>query len=209
MRWDLLFDDLEARLDQEQRDEERALALEEERLRLGRLTLRDRLDALARGTGDEHGATVRLELRGGDVVDVRPLSFGRDWMNAVLHAGNGVSGQAGGLSGRERQCIVPLAAIAAVLPTRAQLEPSVAPVAGPATRLADRIGMPFVLRDLSRRRTPVHLTTDDGRAHGTLDRVARDHLDLALHEPGSARRESEVRGYRIIPLERVVLVAFG
>ena len=39
MRWDQLFDDLESQLDQEQRDEERALALEEERLRLGRLTL--------------------------------------------------------------------------------------------------------------------------------------------------------------------------
>jgi hypothetical protein len=128
-------------------------------------------------------------------------------MNAVVQdRGAEELGTARGAS--ERQCIVPLAAIAAVLPTRAQLETSVAPVAGSATRLADRIGLSFVLRDLSRRRTPVHLTTDDGRLHGTLDRVARDHLDMALHESGSARRESEVRGYRIIPLERIVLVAF-
>jgi hypothetical protein len=69
--------------------------------------------------------------------------------------------------------------------------------------------LPFVLRDLCRRRMPVHLTTDDGRMHGTLDRVARDHVDLALHEPGSARRDSEVRGYRIVPLERIILVDFG
>lgn len=211
MRWDLLFDDLEARLDQEQRDEERALALEEERLRLGRLTLRDRLDALARGAGDDHVATVRVELRGGDVVDVRPLTFGRDWMNAVVVASGGAdpAEPIGSPARRERQGIIPIAAIAAILPTRAQLQPSIAPVAGPATRLSERMGMPFVLRDLSRRRTPVHITTDDGRVHGTLDRVARDHLDLALHEPGTARRESEVRGYRIIPLERVLLVAFG
>lgn len=208
MRWELLFDDLEARLDQEHRDEERALALEEERLRLGRLTIRDRLSGLARKDGDDPAQFVRVELRGGDLIDVRPLSFGRDWMNGVLRRrgaqGAGTAGAVG-----DRQCIVPLAAIAALLPTRAQLEPSVAPVAGSATRLADRIGMPFVLRDLSRRRTPVHLSTDDGRLHGTLDRVARDHLDMALHEPGSARRESEVRGYRIIPLERIVLVDFG
>ncbi len=208
MRWDLLFDDLEARLDQEHRDEERALALEEERLRLGRLTLRDRLSGLARKDGDDATQLVRIELRGGDLIDVRPISFGRDWMNAALRR-RGADGVGTAGAGGERQCIVPLAAIAAVLPTRGQLEPSVAPVAGSATRLADRIGMPFVLRDLSRRRTPVHLTTDDGRLHGTLDRVARDHLDVALHEPGSARRESEVRGYRIIPLERIVLVEFG
>lgn len=207
MRWDLLFDDLEARLDQEQRDEERALALEEERLRLGRLTLRDRLGALARGTGDDPTQLVRIELRGGDVIDVRPLSFGRDWLSAVLR-GRGPDGTAAAVASGERQCIIPFSAIAAVLPTPAQLEPSVAPVVGPAAPLADRIGMPFVLRDLSRRRTSVHITTDDGRVHGTLDRVARDHLDMALHEPGSARRESEVRGYRIIPLERIVLVAF-
>ena len=52
MRWDLLFDDLESQLDHEQREEERALALEEERLRLGRLTLRDRLAAMAKEAGD-------------------------------------------------------------------------------------------------------------------------------------------------------------
>ena len=66
MRWDLLFDDLESQLDQEQRDEERALAIEEERLRLGRLTLRDRLDGDGdRADGDDSAACVRIELRGG------------------------------------------------------------------------------------------------------------------------------------------------
>lgn len=198
MRWDQLFDDLESQLDQEQRDEERALALEEERLRLGRLTLRDRLGAMARSGADDPGASVRVELRGGLVLDLRPLAFGRDWMSAAAiapaHQGD--------------QVVVPLAAITAVLPTRGQLEPSISPLPEPTPRLAERIGLPFVLRDLCRRRTPVQLTTSDGRLHGTLDRVARDHVDLALHEPGSARRESEVRGYRIIPLTQVLLVTF-
>lgn len=199
MRWDLLFDDLESQLDQEQRDEERALAIEEERLRLGRLTLRDRLGAMARAAADEPAATVRVELRGGRQLDLRPLSFGRDWMSAAVRDPRRVDGQ----------CIVPLAAIAAILPTRAQLDPSLQPSPESSTRLAERIGLPFVLRDLCRRRMPVHLTTDDGRVHGTLDRVARDHVDLALHEPGSPRRDGEVRGYRIVPLERIILVDFG
>lgn len=199
MRWDLLFDDLESQLDQEQRDEERALALEEERLRLGRLTLRDRINALSRAAVDGPAASVRIELRGGDELALRPLAFGRDWMSATVHGADRDAGQ----------CIVPLAAIAAVLPTRGQVVPSLEPASESATRLSERIGLPFVLRDLCRRRTPVHLTTDGGRVHGTFDRVARDHLDLALHEPGSARRDREVRGIRIVPMDRIVLVAFA
>ncbi|MEV1129828.1 hypothetical protein [Agromyces sp. NPDC049794] len=199
MRWDLLFDDLESQLDQEQRDEERALALEEERLRLGRLVLRDRLAAMAAAAGEDPTDIVRVELRGGRMLELRPLSFGRDWMSATVHG-----------AGRGRgQCIVPLAAIAALLPTPAQLETSLLPAVEPSTRLAERIGLTFVLRDLCRRRMPVHVTTEDGRLHGTLDRVARDHVDLALHEPGVPRRDREVRGYRIIPLERVLVVDFG
>lgn len=197
MRWDLLFDDLESQLDREQRDEERALAIESERLRLGRLTLRDRLTAMSRATdgGDD---LVRVELHGGVVMALRPLAFGRDWMSAESR-----------VAGRpSRQCVVPLGAIAAVLPSRSQLEPSLEPTPESSARLAERIGLPFVLRDLCRRRAPVRMTTVDGVVHGTLDRVARDHVDLALHEPGSPRREREIQGYRIVPLVRVLLIEF-
>ena len=197
MRWDLLFDDLESQLDREQRDEERALAIEDERLRLGRLTLRDRLTAVSRAT-DDGDAIVRVELHGGVVMALRPLAFGRDWMSAESRAADR----------RSRQCVVPLAAIAAVLPSRSQLDPSLEPVPESSARLAERIGLSFVLRDLCRRRTPVRLTTVDGVVHGTLDRVARDHVDLALHEPGSPRREREIQGYRIVPLARVLLIEF-
>ncbi|MFD4422752.1 hypothetical protein ACFWN7_14795 [Agromyces sp. NPDC058484] len=199
MRWDLLFDDLESQIDQEQRDEERALAIEEERLRLGRLTLRDRLSAMSRAAGDDPAASVRIELRGGRALDLRPLSFGRDWLSAAVRGGQQTA----------TQCVVPFAAIASIHPTRAQLDPSLLPSPESSTRLAERIGLSFVLRDLSRRRMPVHLTTDDVTVHGTLDRVARDHIDLALHESGTPRRDQEVRGYRIVPLERIVLVEFG
>jgi len=197
MRWDLLFDDLESQLDREQRDEERALAIEDERLRLSRMTLRDRLTAVSRAS-DDGDAVVRVELHGGVVMALRPLAFGRDWMSAESRAADG----------RSRQCVVPLAAVAAVLPSRSQLDPSLEPVPESSARLAERIGLSFVLRDLCRRRTSVRLTTVDGVVHGTLDRVARDHVDLALHEPGSPRREREIQGYRIVPLTRVLLIEF-
>ncbi|QEO13494.1 hypothetical protein FLP10_03000 [Agromyces intestinalis] len=194
MRWDLLFDDLESQLDQEQRDEERALAIEEERLRLARLSLRERLVAMAA----ESGAPLRLELADGECRSIRPTGFGRDWLSGdLVDTAHG-----------PRRCVLPLAAVAAVLPSREQVRAGLAPVAPRANALQERIGLSFVLRDLCRRRSAVALTTAEGRFHGTIDRVARDHLDLAVHEPAVPRREREVRGYRIVPFERIRLVGF-
>lgn len=195
MRWDLLFDDLESQLDREQRDEERALALESERLRLARLGLRDRLMAMA--AADDDGAGVRVEMAGGRTVHLRPTTFGRDW----------VSGPVVG-RGDDAQCVVPTASIAAICAGRRQVDQSLAPMPLPSARVAERIGLAFVLRDLSRRRIAVDVETLDGRHHGTIDRVGLDHLDLALHEPGVPRREREVRGYRLVPFGRLVLIAF-
>jgi hypothetical protein len=193
MRWEMLFDDLESQLDREQRDEERALALESERLRLARLGLRDRLMAMA--AADEDGAGVRVALAGGRTVHLRPTTFGRDWVS-------------GPLAGRSdaAQCVVPIAALAAISAGRRQVEESLAPAPLPSARVAERIGLAFVLRDLSRRRIAVEVETLDGRHHGTIDRVGLDHLDLALHEPGTPRREREVRGYRLVPFGRLVAI---
>ncbi|WP_308799667.1 hypothetical protein [Agromyces silvae] len=196
MRWDLLFDDLASQLDLEQRAEERALALEEERLRLSRLGLRERLQALSGTLGE--GGGIRVHLRGGAVLSVRPAAFGRDWLSADLVERTPA-----------RSCILPLAAVAAIVPERAQLAARGDADAGPAAPgLVDRISLSFVLRDLCRRRTPIALTTEDGDLHGTLDGVARDHVDLALHEPGLPRREHDLQGYRIVPLDRVRLITF-
>ena len=46
MRWDNLFDDLEGQLEHELTSEEIDLQAEEERLRLGRMSLRDRILAI-------------------------------------------------------------------------------------------------------------------------------------------------------------------
>ncbi|QTX05226.1 hypothetical protein [Agromyces archimandritae] len=194
MRWDLLFDDLESQLDEEHREEERALRVEEERLRLGRLSLRDRILALMRADGET--GTITLELHGGASHAVRPDGFGRDWLSGDLHD----EGR------RVRQCVVALDRIAAVVPNPSQLPRSLASLPEASSRFADRIGLAFVLRDLCRRRRAVTVTTIDGVHHGTIDRVGRDHFDLAVHEAGTPRREREVRQLRIVPIERLVLV---
>ncbi|GAA4060816.1 hypothetical protein [Agromyces indicus] len=193
MRWDQLFDDLESQLDREQREEERVLALESERLRMARLSLRERIMALAAADGERGG--IRLELAGGCTLLVQPTTFGRDWLSGHLVVQGGRS-----------QCIVPMDAIAAVAAGRRQVDESLTRVPESATRIAERIGLAFVLRDLGRRRLPVDLESLDGRHHGTIDRVGLDHLDLALHEPGTPRRERDVRGYRLVPFARVVAV---
>ncbi len=77
---------------------------------------------------------------------------------------------------------------------------------GPTRGITDRLGLPFVLRDLCRRRTPLELHLPETVLHGTIDRVGRDHCDVALHEPGSPRRESAVTAYRVVAIDRVALV---
>ena len=199
MRWDDLFDDLESQLEQGRSAEEEELLAEEERLRLGRLSLRDRLAAIARTDPGEEPAPVRVLLSTGLVIDLRPRTFGRDWVAGDLDPGREPGAAPRG------QCILPVRAISSLLLDRGQVRRSLREP-GPARGITDRLGLPFVLRDLCRRRSPLELHLPDGVLHGTIDRVGRDHCDLALHEPGSPRRESAVTAYRVVAIERVALV---
>lgn len=197
MRWDNLFDDLESQLEQELTAEEVDLQAEEERLRLARLGIRDRLRSLsvAPATDDR---ILRLVLAGGSRVTVAPATFGRDWLAGELLEE----------SGRRPQCILPLDAIDAVTLTGGQVLQSLDSSGGEesAGALSARLGLQFVLRDLCRRRQAVQLWLVDGRMHGTIDRVGRDHIDLAAHEAGHPRRESAVSEYRILRLSQLILV---
>ena len=198
MRWDNLFDDLESQLEQELGAEEGDLLAEEERLRLSRLTLRDRVVAMTR-PGEGAHEQLKLALRDGSVVTVGVGSIGRDWIAGEL------------IGARRGACVVPLTAVAGVLPTPEQLARSVAPdsFVDPTVSLSARLGLAFVLRDLCRRRAAVELsTTSEERLHGTIDRVGRDHLDLAEHEAGVPRRAAAVGRIRILPLAELQLVRF-
>jgi hypothetical protein len=197
MRWDNLFDDLESQLEQELTAEEVDLQAEEERLRLARLGIRDRLRSLhaSPGSGDR---MLRLSLADGSRVTVDPATFGRDWL----------AGELVEESGRRPQCIVSLDAIQGVVLSGSQVIQSLDRSGGEesAAALSARLGLQFVLRDLCRRRQAVDLWRRHGRMHGTIDRVGRDHIDLAVHEAGHPRRESEVSEYRIVRLGQLMLV---
>ncbi len=197
MRWDNLFDDLESQLEQELGAEDIDLLAEEERLRLGRLGLRDRLRALMPATSKTD--PVRLLLVDGSMISLAIGAVGRDW----------IAGELGGDSPHRASCVIPIAAISGCLPTPEQTVASVDCSAEVGMgSLASRLGLPFVLRDLCRRRAALHIRTTSDLLHGTIDRVGRDHLDLAEHEPGVARRERAVRAMRLLPLAELVLVRF-
>lgn len=194
MRWEHLFDDLSGQWQQELEAEQRELETEEERLRVARLGIRERLRFLARM---HEGGSVRVALATGETITLVVRSIGRDWCAADL------VGQA-----RAMQCILPLDAIAAVLLDRVDLEASLtpAPTDSMADRIADKTGIGVVLRDLARRRTFTDISTVDGMYSGTIDRIGRDHIDLAIHDEDETRRERAVREFRILPISRITLI---
>jgi len=197
MRWESLFDDLETQLERELTAEELDLEAEEERLRLGRLSVRDRLVALHESRADS-GYRLTLTFAAGERLVVHPVAFGRDWFSADVVS----EGMA------PRQCIVPLGSVTGVAIDPGLVAPSLAPAAAADGHpsLSARLGLTFVLRDLCRRRRAIDLVLPAGALHGTIDRVGRDHLDLAVHERGTARRATAVEEVRLVPLQVLQLV---
>lgn len=203
MRWDDLFDDLEGQLEQELSAEDVHVRAEEERLRIGRLGLRDRLAVLARHSalaGSVDSDAVDVVLTDGSAITLRLTSVGKDWIAGDVVAGSPLRAGA----------IIPVSAIAAVTmtPAGSALSLRAEPSGGPSANLESRLGLPFVLRDLCRRRIAVDLVTSWTRLHGTIDRVGRDHLDLAEHDADAPRRDGAVRRIRSIASAAIVIVRF-
>jgi hypothetical protein len=65
----------------------------------------------------------------------------------------------------------------------------------------------LALRELARRREPVRLELADGNeATGTIEVVGNDHLEIAEHELGEARRQAALTGRRFLALAAVAVV---
>jgi hypothetical protein len=197
VRWDNLFDDLEGQLEQELRADENGQRVEEERLRIGRLGIRDRLVSVVESYPRRADYSIRVHLVSGALVRVRPVAVGKDWLSADVRDG----------SSADVQCIIPFTAIVGLgLDTdqaRSSLESPEPPRPG---ALAAKLTVAFVLRDLARRRTSVEVVTRSGSVTGTIDRAGRDHLELAVHERGEPRRREAVVEARLVPLDALVMV---
>lgn len=220
MRWERLFDDLEAQWEATRQTHVGEECKEQERWRLASLSLRDRL--LSCGV-----RPVDLRLIGGRWCRVAIHTVGVDWLagtRETVSQGDTASHPAApGAS-----IVVALGAVSAVRlgsPASpgfgaARRPPTISAVAAdaahPSPDLVDaqgsvsagRIRLAIVLGDLCRRRTAVTVSTRERDLHGTIDRVGRDHADIALHESGTARLGRNVSSLEIVPLAQIVAVGF-
>lgn len=180
MRWQGLFDDLEAQFDAALAAELAGEVADRTRRETARLRLADRLRVA-------EGATVAVTVPGGGVLRGRLSDAGVDWLLLEEHGA--------------REVLVPLTAVLGITGLGVR---SAAPDDGPVARKLD---LRWALRGLARSRTGVALGLVDGTVlTGTLDRVGADHVDVAEHGLGEARRAGAVRQVRLVPLTAVALV---
>lgn len=192
MRWDRLFDDLQAQMDA---DGQRELELEvsdrtrRERAQVG---LHERLIA-------HRGLDVDLRLAVGVRVSGKVVDAGSDWLLVDDHSGGLGQGGHG-----DRGSLVPFGAIVTIngLGVRA--------AGGPGVATAKRFGLGYALRGLSRDRSVVSVTDIGGSVTtGTIDAVGADALDLSEHSPDVARRAENIVARRVIPFTAIVVVRHG
>ena len=155
MRWERLFEDLEAQLAAAQAQEARVGLVELVRAERATTHLADRLRASV-------GLSLRIQVGflpgepdavvAGDLVDM-----GADWLLLTERA-----------AGR---ALVPLVAVQAV----GGLAPYAAPEEG---SVRARLALPHALRALSQDRVEVAVSTESRTLVGRLDRVGADHVDV-------------------------------
>ena len=177
MRWERLFDDLEAQLGAEERRERDCEVADRTRRERATVELGARLVAAL-------GLPVRLRLVTGAQLEGDLVDVGEDWL--LLRAPHG------------RDAVLPVAAVAGIvgLPARAS-----------AARTARRFALGYALRGLSRDRAPVALTDTSGQVlTGTIDAVGADFLELAEHALGETRRPENLTGRQTVPFRALVMV---
>jgi hypothetical protein len=175
MRWDALFEDMEAQLAAEARLQLDSEITERSRVDVAGLELAGRLRASL-------GHVVTVHLLSGSAVSGRLNHVGSEWL--VVNE-------------EQRQVLVPHAAIGWCAGLGRQ---AVTELSGVRTRL----GLASALRALSRDRSDLALTLANGAVgeltvHGVIDRVGRDHVDLAVTRPGEPRRAGNVLEVATVP----------
>jgi hypothetical protein len=177
MRWDALFADLAGQADRLARAERAAEIEERTRIEAGSITLFDRLRPAV-------GSRLRVRALGGVSSAGMLRRLGRDWLLIAETT--------------EQETVLPGPAVLSV----AGLSRWAAPPdeTGPG-RTPVRLGLRAALRAIARDRSGVRVHLVDGAiVEGTIDRVGADLIEVAVHERGSARRQSGVCHLEVIPV---------
>jgi hypothetical protein len=170
MRWERLFEDLEARIESDAARERVAEVADRTRRERAQVDLQSRLLASV-GVG---GVDVRL---GSARMTGQLLDVGPDWV--LLEVGT------------DGSVLVPMAAIRSLT--------GLAPGARTASVVARRFALGAALRAISRDRAPVEIDAGAVRLVGTIDVVGADHLQVAEHARDVPRRAREVVGTHVLP----------
>lgn len=177
MRWDQLFDDLEAQFDAEARHDLSLEVADRTRRERALRSLQGRLLA-ARG----HVAHLRHRCGAvqGGIADVGP-----DWV---------LLDQPG-----DQTVLLPFSAVIAIR--------GLGSASGEPGAVARTFDLGLVLRGLSRDRARVELTDVTGAVtSGTVDAVGSDHLDLAVHPVDQPRRRENVTGHDVVPFTAICAI---
>ena len=180
MRWLALFDDLEAELGRERRQEVLADSGALLRTEWARTGLAERL-------GAHLGRQIGVRVGGGVVLRGELLDAGPHWL---------LLGDGGG------QVLVPAGAVVAVSGLGKG-------AVAPAGEVARRLGLGHALRALARDRAFVRVCADGVEFSGTIDRVGEDHFDLATHDADQWRRAGTVSGVWSIAFAHLWFVRSG
>jgi hypothetical protein len=180
VRWEALFDDLEAQADALAAAELQAEVADRTRREHALLGLSDRLR-------ETEGHPLAVTVWGAGTVHGRLLDAGVDWLL---------------LEETGRDVLVPLASVLGITGLGAR-----SAVPGSDGDVGRRLDLRWALRGLARDRAGVAVVLRDGSAlNGTLDRVGADHVDVAEHAPGEARRAGAVRQVRLVPVTALALL---
>ena len=181
MRWERLFDDVEAQLEAADRAELAGEVADRTRREVARLRLVDRLRASI-------GADLQLRVAGAGAICGRLRRAGEGWLLLAPDAGPSVFVL--------RDAVLTVDGL-----------PSAAVEPGSEGAVLSRLDVGHALRAVARDRSPVSVVLRDGtRLDGTLDRVGADFADLALHPAGEARREAAVRSVRAVTFEGMAVL---
>jgi hypothetical protein len=193
MDFDTLFQDLENQLEREL-DAEMVNRLEdEERERRSKLTLRERLIALQRS---HNAVNLFASMRDGREMTFTIKNMGKDWVALDVTEPSELRGPVICALHALRSVRLPKECVKESLgtPIGEVSDHDISALTGTA-RLAEKVNLAFVLRDVSRRRKQVMIHTTEGTMTGTIDHVGLDHLDIA-----------EQAGRQILALREVLYV---
>lgn len=181
MRWQRLFDDLEAQADAYAAAEFEAEVGERARYESGQLRLVDRLRPAV-------GHQVDVCCRGAGAVVGQLARVGSDWLLVEEQP--------------DRHAVVACSAVTSIGGLGRLSAPP-----GSEGRIAARLDLRRALRGIARDRSAVQVSLVDGSMiSGTLDRVGADFAEVAEHPQREPRRAGTVRSVRTVPITAVAVV---